>query len=729
MKTVNMIYFRRLLILVLTVICFGQIAGTAMAQQNPVSVVADSIKYTKATGILLAQGNIKVYFEDSVLAAETIKYNQNTNQIEIIGPFTLKNGDSTTLSGRDTVMDAKLQTGLILGARALIDQQMQIAAQQLDRVDSNTSVFQTVVTSTCHVCADNPTPFWQIRAKRIIHEKQLKKLYFESAVLDFFGVPVFYIPKLSIPEPGVKRASGFLVPQFSTSNTLGVTAKIPYYIAINDRSDATITPFISLKGSVIIESEYRRRTKNGAYQLSGAIALADQLDQGGVSAFIEGKGLFNLKNDYQLEYGIDFANSVDLASGEKSFKSNFDYSDDDRLKSFVQISKTKDDSYFQVGASFTQSFRYKNFDGDAAGTLEEDPNVPIVLPEFYFRRNFDDTFLGGKFGVTAQSVTLLDSSSGRYSRIGTRFDWQRYWHLNSGLVVGAAAQVNANAYLTQSGNYGNMLPVTSVELRYPMQRTVGKLTHVIEPIAQLIWAPDEAFGTVNTDANTSDSTTAEFEETNLFSINRFPGFDETEAGLRANVGVQYLLHNPNNWEISATAGRVFRAKNLNQFDTFTSTGLDRRNSDYVGAFTLRYPNKFSLSSRLLFDKTLSASKNETKLAFRYKKVDMNLGYVWIEKDTVLNNNERQHEASLSTSYQIDDNWSFSADWRQNLSTHSPIEGELGIDYENECAKVNFSLSLEYDEDGNVDRSFGMTVSLAGLGSNNKSKITKRRCGF
>ena len=108
---------------------------------------------------------------------------------------------------------------------------------------------------------------------------------------------------------------------------------------------------------------------------------------------------------------------------------------------------------------------------------------------------------------------------------------------------------------------------------------------------------------------------------------------------------------------------------------------------------------------------------------------MNLGYVWIKEDSVLNNNERQHEASLKASYQIDDNWSFSADWRQNLSTQSPIEGEFGIDYENECAKMEFSLSLEYDEDGNVDREVGLKISLSGLGSNKKQKDLNRRCGF
>jgi LPS-assembly protein len=692
-------------------------------------LVADKIEYSKAVGILIASGNVKVFYEDTVLAAETITYNQQTNEIEIIGPFTLQQGSQTAISGKDAIVNTNLQDGLILGARALINQQLQISAKQLDSVGDKFNVFQTVVASTCEVCENNPTPFWQIRARRIIHDKEQKRLFFENAVLDFLGLPVFYLPSLSIPEPGVTRASGLLVPQFSTSNTLGVTAKIPYYFAIDDHSDATVTPFISVKGSFILEGEYRRRTKNGAYELSGAIALADQLSFGGVSAFIQGQGSFNLKDDYQLNFGLDLANTVDLAGGEKTFRDNFNYSDteDDRLTNFVNVGKTTSDSYLELGGSFTQSFRYKDFDGD--GTREEDPNVPVVLPEFFYRKNYENSILGGKLGLTAQSVTLLNGSSGQYSRIGGRLDWQRYWHSPAGLIFGAASQINGNAYLADNEFFANATPVISLEGRYPLQRTVGNITHVIEPIVQLVWAPDEAFGTLNSDSDTSDSTTAEFEESNLFSINRFPGFDITEAGLRANVGVQYLMHNPKGWEFAATAGRVFREKNLNQFDPSTSTGLNKRNSDYVGAFSLKFPGSFSLLTRLLFDDSLTASKHETKLKFQNEDYKIDFGYVWLDENSILNLDDRQHEVSLETAYRLDQNWTFSADWRHNINTHSPIEGDFGIEYQNECAKVNFSLSLQYDEAGNVDREIGMQISLSGLGAKAKKTKFNRRCGF
>jgi hypothetical protein len=45
------------------------------------------------------------------------------------------------------------------------------------------------------------------------------------------------------------------------------------------------------------------------------------------------------------------------------------------------------------------------------------------------------------------------------------------------------------------------------------------------------------------------------------------------------------------WEFTTTAGRVFRQKDLNQFDASKSTGLDKLNSDYVKCIQPQIPSK------------------------------------------------------------------------------------------------------------------------------------------
>ena len=718
----------RLFYFYFTIFFIVLVPQSVTSKEHPASLIADMISYEKTTGILTAKGNIKVFYENTTLEAHEISYDQTSDEISIIGKFTIQGANQGMTSGNDAKIDTKLQKGIILGARALINEQLQISSQKLDLRSQEYNIFHTVIASTCYVCSDKSIPFWQIRAKRIRHDKNQRKIYFDNATLDFLGLPVLYIPKLNIPEPGVTRASGILVPKFSTSNTLGITTKIPYYKVINDQSDITLTPFISTKRNFILESQYRRKTINGNYELSSAIALNNNSSYRNFDGFFESEGSFKLRNNYLANFKIDIANSVNLAIGEKSFKDKFNYAEpeDDRLKNFFSVSKTGSDKYFQLGGSFTQSFRYKDFDGN--GSREKDPNVPIVLPELFYQKNYDNSFGGGRFALTAQSVTLANGTIDQYSRIGGIVAWRKHWIAQSGINFGARAQINNNSYLSQGNFYSNAIPIALFEARYPFKRDDNAIKHVVEPIAQVIWAPNATLGSINKDANTTDSTTAEFEESNLFSINRFPGFDETEAGLRSNIGAKYLIYNPRGWNFSTTAGRVFRIKNLSQFNASKSTGLDMKNSDYVGVFSLSSPENFSLLTRLLLDDSFDSSKHETKLNFQKDKYKIGLGYVWLDKKSVLNIDNRQHEINLGTSYDLNQNWIFSADWRQNINTHSPIKGNFGVLYENECAKVNLSLSLDYNEFGKTDQTLGIQVFLSGLGSNTKKVKFYNSCG-
>jgi len=704
------------------------ISNPIFGQESNVSLISDKIDYNKLSGELIATGNVQVLYDKILLSADKIKYNSNLDKLSIIGKFVIYDGKNSVSSNNDAIINTKLKSGLIKGARAIINNRLQISAQSLNQENTNYNIFNTVVASSCEICANNPTPFWQIRAKKIIHNKEKQKIFFENARLDFLGLPVLYIPALNIPEPGISRASGVLVPQFSTSDKVGFSSKIPYYIALNENKDVTLTPYIMSKNSFILETEYRQYTSKGYFELKNAFSIKDNFNHGRLNGFIEGKGSFALRKNYKADFNLDLANTIDFANGEKPFKDNYDYSEpeDDRLRNSFDINRTTSDSFFQFGTSFTQSFRYKDFNGDSL--KEEDPNVPLILPEFYYKKNFYDTNYAGKYSLTAQSVNLANLNTGQYSRIGGKVDWKTDWQTNNGFNFATLTQMNANTYIIDNNFYKNAMPLAMIEARYPLKKNNEKISHMIEPITQIIWSPNQLTGHLNNNQNTSDSTTAEFEETNLFSTNRFPGFDDVEAGLRANIGGKYIMYEPNGWEFTTTAGRVFRQKNLNQFDASKSTGLDKLNSDYVSAFSLKSPQNLKVLTRLLLDDSMDASKHETKLGYSSDKYSADLGYVWLDKQSVLNLDNHQHEVNISTNYMVNNKWNLGADWRQDIDTHSPISGNFEVTFENDCAKMNFSLDLQYDEQDRLDRTFGLQVFLSGLGSNSNKKKFNNRCG-
>ena len=683
------------------------------SQSQPASLIADRLRYDANTGALTASGNVKIFHDGRILSAPVILYNAQEDKLSLPDGFTLTENGSV-IQGRQATIDAQLETAIILGAKALIQERLTIEADRITRYQDGTSNFDTIVASTCTTCAARPVPFWQIRASRIIHDPEAQRLHYENAQLEIVGVPVPFPPRFSTPEPGVSRASGFLAPQLVTNTTLGIGGKIPYFKVIDAYSDVTLTPFVTSKGGPVLEAEYRRRTKNGAYSIDGAVAFTDDLSNESLNGFVRSVGEFNLKRNYVLDYEINLSSDFDQAT-ETGFMETYGYSDDDRLPNFIRLSRTKTDSYFEVSAGFTQSFRVSDTSAD----------IPVILPNAYFREKHSRGFLGGSLEYSAYATGLSLGTSQYYSRLGGVLHWQNSWITQNGIVISADAQLIGNAYVGAGTNTFSVAPVTAVEVRYPLALSTATAQHVIEPIVQLVWSRDKPWGTPIQNVDANDSTTAEFEETNLFSLNRFPGYDEIEAGLRANVGVRYLRYAQSGWELGVTVGRVFRSANLGQFNTTNANGLSQQNSDYVAAVSLALPGKLEISSRMLFGTDFQISKNELELAYSAKRFSGEIRYVYL--NDILGTAQQQHEIGLLAQYRLDNDWALAVDWRENLVTNRTIDGTIGLIYESDCARLQFSFSVEYDSNGQRETEFGMQLSLLGFGGNPNYQNAAHRC--
>lgn len=682
-------------------------------QTRPISLIADTVDFDPASGVLIASGNVQVFRGTQVLATDRLIYDQRNKHLSVPGPMTLTDGADVVTRAAGAELDTDLENGLIKGAELLIQQQLQLVSQQMHRQDGKFKVLDKVVVTSCQVCAKYPVPFWKIRARRVIHDEQARQLYFENATLDLLGFPVFHAPNLRIPEPGVRRATGMLVPKFSSSNTLGYGVEIPYYWTLGEHADLTVTTRAFTKGSFLLSPEYRRQVKSGYFEISSHVTLADSLVDNETRSSLTAKGLFQLPNEFELEFQIDVASDDD-------FRDDYGLGDEDedRLTSFITLRRTRETSYVSISASHIQSLR----------ASEIDQEIPLVFPEIYARKNWVDPVFGGKLSLTAQSVTLLRQNNSEFSRAGLVAEWQKDWILRNGLIVSAYGGVAGSSYYTENitgfsnGTLSEVVPTAALDLRWPLSRQNGSVTHIIEPRVQLVWSPDSARANAN-----EDSVQLEFEETNLFSYNRFPGFDATEQGLRANVGVSYTRYNPKGWTYGMTLGRVFRSKDLGQFGT--GTGLDGRHSDYISAINISFQDHFDFLNRTLFDDDFSVSKNEARLTMDFDRVSTAATYVYLEQDVVAGASDRSHEASLALRYQYSDYWTYLGEWRQNLETGHATSGEFGVRYENECVAVNLSLSLQYEGSGIVrpTQEIGLSVELAGLGNKKRNKKYAHRC--
>ncbi|HVL20331.1 MAG TPA: LPS-assembly protein LptD, partial [Amaricoccus sp.] len=239
--------------------------------------------YSRETGLLTATGDVEVLYQGRVLHAASVVYDERADEIRATGPIVLTDPDGGVILADAAAMTPDLTAGLIQGARLLIAEKMQLAATEIRRTGGRyTSLYRTIV-SSCTVCAGNPTPTWALRASRVTLDEVERRIYLENVRIEAFGLPIGLLPRLSIPDPTVGRASGVLVPSFLQSDIYGFGLKVPYYRVLGPSADATITPFVTSTGAVLFEGEYRRRFTNGGFDLSGVIALDDGLadDLGG----------------------------------------------------------------------------------------------------------------------------------------------------------------------------------------------------------------------------------------------------------------------------------------------------------------------------------------------------------------------------------------------------------------------------------------------------------------
>lgn len=696
-------------------------AQTAGTPQPPASLIADQVSYDRDRQLLTATGNVEVLYEGRVLRANKVVYDQRADRVQAEGVLVTDDQGGVVIADSAT-MTPDLETGLIESARLLIAGKLQLAAAEARRQEGYETLYRTVA-STCTICEGDSRPTWQIRASRVIRDEAQRRIYFEDARFELFGVPVGWLPRASIPEPGVNRASGFLLPSFhSSSQIFGFGIKVPYYLTLGSRADVTITPFLTTSGARIVETQLRQRLANGGYNISGSLALDDRLgdEENGLRGAISAQGAFQLPRGFIGDFDLNWAS-------DDSYLGQFDYSDADRLTSLASVHRTTLDEYVSFGTVAFQAL---------AGS--EDLNagtVPFAFPQLTYRRLYDTPGLGGgTLGVNGNSLGIIREEGQNMFRAGGSVDWTRDGSIGNGILAEAVGSMDFDAYRAWDArdtgdveDYARTVPTGSVELRWPWMREGESAQHVIEPIIQVIYS--HAFG--DSDVPNEDSQIVEFDETNLFSLNRFPGVDRLETGFRANLGISYTRQDPTGWSLGFTVGRVLRAtKSDAQF--YEGTGLAGKWSDYVTSVSLQFDWGLSLINRSLFDDTLDFVRNEFALAYDGDWGRLRAGYVYLEQDNsnpFIGPQPETSEVALDARYRILPNWEIRGLWRYDAVAHANLQAGAGVSYGNECAEFDLSLQRRYTYTDNLPPSTSVTfgLKLSGFGDDGETQWPARVC--
>jgi LPS-assembly protein len=674
-------------------------AGPAASRDQPVTFTADTVEYDRENALVNADGHVEAWQNDHVLRADHITFDRNTGVAAAKGNVVLLEPDGQVLFADYAEMTQDMKNGVMRDMRAILAENGRLAANGARRTGGQLNELSRAVYSTCNLCAKDPTkpPLWQIRALSAVQDLEHKKIEYEDAVLEMYGIPVAYMPYFWHADPSVKRASGLLFPSLGITSHLGAFFAQPYYWVIDDQSDATITPMLTSRGGEQLSLEYRRRFNSGYLLLNGSAAYDQNRS---VQAAIYGKGQFSIDENWRWGFDIARASSANYINNYR-LSSQLGGAVPNLLTSQVYAEGFGQGSYSRLDVRLYQSLNE---------SVVSTSTLPLVLPRYQYSYFGQPDALGGRLSVDFGAFNVVRSVGTNTRRISLTTDWSRPFVGALGDLWKVTLHNDAIGYsaygFNQIPNFGpyshvnavRAQPQAALDFRWPFMRDSESWgTQLIEPIAQIIVAPQAGDSQLNKYPN-EDSFDLEFSDANLFGFNRFTGIDRLDGGVRANVA----LHGA--WYLGGTAldgliGQSYRTSKDNLFPQ--SSGLHDQASDIVARATLAPTGWFNLTYRTRLDhKSLATRMADTLGSIGVPKFSVYAGYTYTTFDPYTLFNQPLPPPAGSSFYVprneatigVSSNWGnyrFNGWARRDLQSHRMVGAGADAIYEDECYILDF----------------------------------------
>lgn len=673
-------------------------------------ITADELTHDKGLDTVTARGGVEIHYAGRLLMADTVSYQITKDHATASGNVTVVEPDGTTLFADYVELENELKEGLIQEIRLLLKDGSRAAARQAVRAGDRTVMSQGVY-SACDSCTTDPSrPLtWQIKAMRVVHDQKTKDITYRDAWMEVFGVPVAYTPYLSHPDPTVERRSGLLAPSYGGTRDLGFTLKVPYYYVISPHQDVTLAPMITTDEGFVLSGEHRLAFDRGRIVSEGSITKDSE---GRVRNHLFAKGEIDLDSTWRA--GAD----INLASDE-TYLRRYGFDSSAFLTTRPYLEGFSQRSYTLVEAYYFQDML--NHDDKV---IDLDP--PIVAPTAGWHYVSAPGQQGGWHTADVSTAVISRTDGPDSRRLTAEYGWHLPYTSPLGEVYRLDLSLRGDAYHVEDvpnpagganidGATGRLIPTAALTWSLPLERSHTSYHEVIEPIVMGVISPRGQ----NLDrVPNEDSLDFEFDETSLFQIDRFPGYDRIENGPRINYGLRYSAYGSAFGRLGALIGQSWRAWPDGGFRP--GSGMDEQFSDYVGRVTLRPNDNLDMVYRFRLDKdTLEAKRNNLSLAVGPPILRLGVDYLSLE-GTPLDEGGAEPTDSLSTSLTS----AFSRYWTARMHARydltedgGPLSVGGGLSYEDECLRVDLSGAREYTYDRDYEGGYrvGLRLVLKTLG--------------
>ena len=255
------------------------VSAPAQDTQKAFDITADEVEYQADRDVYIARGNVRIVQQGRTLTADRVIFNQKTNEGVAIGNVVVTQGEigaavpSPPRPGKPTpvavgVAGDQLESDFLafnvdslLGVvfHGQLDSpksNYKMSGDEIQKTGDETYVFRNGHFTTCRCPDPNSREPWALTAKQADLEVD-GYARARNASFQVLGIPVLWWPYVFYPLKR-DRETGFLFPDFGSTNQVGYYVSLPFFWAVRDNVNIMLRPEWNEKRGIkpSVETEY-----------------------------------------------------------------------------------------------------------------------------------------------------------------------------------------------------------------------------------------------------------------------------------------------------------------------------------------------------------------------------------------------------------------------------------------------------------------------------------------
>ncbi|KFL30548.1 hypothetical protein JP75_13715 [Devosia riboflavina] len=669
---------------------------------SPTGVEADVLTFDARSNTIQASGGVVLKSSGYIVTGETLTYDRNANSVKMSGAVTVTDPSGNVMETTDLDITGGLKQAFFNALTITAYDGSRITADSADYDSVLQSIYNNASYAPCGECIDDKGRRigWSVNASRIVHNSADNSVTLENSTLYLLGVPVAWVPYLWLPDLSESALSRAPRPTFSYNEKTGAGIGVSVNVYGNKWTDVWLSPKFFSRQGFLLGAEWVQRFDNGSFQVKAS--GLNQWDPGAFGTEVgnrEWRGAIQTSGSFTpietWEVGWSYT-----AFSDAAYLGDYELTTAKSSTNQVYATHVSEQTYFDIRLQqFNQLGNVTQASQDAQGA-----NLPVTrfehiidleddMGRLAFEGHLRNVVRNADSATTVNGVPYVYGHQGTKTHATLQASWQKQIIADGGFVftpyLGARADFSyydgKSVLLPGEASLLSATPIAAIDVRYPLMASNGADVHIIEPIAQLVYRGSDRtmLGITNDDAQSFV-----FDDTNLFSYNRFSGYDRQETGLRANIGGRYQANFDNGSYLELIGGQSFQLAGANAFSTVdhANTGAGGgigNDASYavLGAYGSFTPGLTFGAKTQLDTSAWKLARFGAGASYSAEGYGATLDYRFIGANPSLGQLLDQHEVVGGLTIPVADYWSLKGSAAWDLSANSWLQVGGGVVYD------------------------------------------------